>query len=356
MSSRCRLPNILCALALGLAASCVHAPGVGLFGSDDADVSYWEGIDYVDKNQWYFQRLEDTTCANGTSTGLGVNVGESQRDVVIYLSGGGACWDDRSCRYFQTAANLDVIYDSDQLSKELTPLVEAGLFDRDADVNPLPDASYAYIPYCTADLHTGRKTTSYEGFGGGEDIRHHGFYNLQAYLDVLPRYFPNAERVWLIGISAGGYGITWNFDHIRAAFPDAEMHVFSDASPWIPIEDDRWELWKRNWGLETPEGCDDCNSAPGYLPAHLAATYPETRFAMSVFSRDSVLSAYMGVLPGEVESAVAEFVEKNYDGDNTRAFVADGAKHETLLELSDGVKSKEGIELSDFLRQWIAGW
>ena len=43
--------------------------------------------------QWQYVAVDGTQCMNGSATGIGVNLGTSG-DVVIYLEGGGACFND----------------------------------------------------------------------------------------------------------------------------------------------------------------------------------------------------------------------------------------------------------------------
>ena len=346
------LTSVICLLT---SAACVHAPGVPLVGGDQQEVSDWNGVDEMDADGWYYRSLEGTRCANGSEAGFGVSRGDDE-DLVIYLSGGGACWDDASCRYFQTAANLDVTYDASKLGEELNPLVESGLFDRSAQVNPFRNAGYVYIPYCTADLHTGRSMTAYDGFGGGEMVRHEGARNIERILEVIPEMFPDVRRVWVVGISAGGYGATWNFHRFAEAFGGAELHVFSDASPWLTVDEEQWEQWKTRWNPQIPPDCERCEETPDLLPQSLAKAYPESRFAMSVFARDSVLAAYTRTFPGRLEGEIDEFVEQQITEPNMRVFVADGASHEALLQLGDEVESRDGDKFVDFVREWIEGW
>ncbi len=348
------------ALALWLCSGCVNPPGVGLFSSGEIAVHNWNGESPDESEEstpegWSYKEVDGTSCANGTPVGMGLNYGETKRDVVIYLSGGGACWDSTRCTYLQAAANLDVTYNARQMGAELYPLMEVGFFDRDAVVNPWPDASYAYIPYCTGDLHIGRRMMPYDGFRSGELINHLGGYNLERYLEELGQFFPHAERVWLVGISAGGYGITWNFEHFKNAFPDAEMHVFTDASPWLPISGERWLLWQSNWGVQMPSGCSRCVEEPDFMPEFLAEEHPDTRFATAVYSRDSVLAAYLGVLPRGVEGEVERFVSRRYGHRNTRAFVVDGTEHEVLLGLDRGLRCQDGESLVNFMHRWATG-
>src|SRR4051812_30783282 len=86
---------------------------------------------------WQWTPTEGTTCANGSQTGYGLREGEGD-DLLIYLEGGGACWDQTTCYKLNTAWNVDG-YDSFAFSHELL---------RDADIFDLmPDATQVFVPY-----------------------------------------------------------------------------------------------------------------------------------------------------------------------------------------------------------------
>ncbi len=344
-------------LAMGLAmGGCVNPPGVSAISPEEVAVSAWEGRAKSERGTWYYVDDQEMVCANGSTAGMGLNVGSSQRDLVIYMSGGGACWDAARCHYGQTAANLDVDYDEGQMGRELYPLEEAGLFDRRSPVNHWKRASYAYVPYCTADMHMGRQPTTYESLRSSQVIHHRGADNFERVLERLKRWFPDAERIWMVGISAGGYGATWHFDRVATRFPEAEVHLFADAAPWLSADGERLQAWSEHWGLEVPAGCTRCRREPEYLPVYLAQRYPESRFALSVFARDPVLSAYLGILPREVQALVEEAVASQYAAPNMRSFIADGMNHETLLHLNEDVRSTKGDRLLYFWWRWIVGW
>ena len=48
-------------------------------------------------NQWRWTDVPGSACANGTPTGFGVLRRPGARGVLIFLQGGGACWDGPSC-------------------------------------------------------------------------------------------------------------------------------------------------------------------------------------------------------------------------------------------------------------------
>ncbi len=337
-------------------ASCVNPPGVSAISPDKVAVSDWEGQSEARRGEWYFVEDEQMICANGSSAGVGLNVGSSQRDVVIYLSGGGACWDSTRCLYGQTAANLNVEYDGDQLGREVHPLVESGVFDRRSPRNHWKQASYVFVPYCTADLHTGHQRMSYDSMRSDPVIHHRGGDNMERVVQRLQRWFPEAQRIWMVGVSAGGYGATWHFERVAQRFPEAEVHLFVDAAPWLEVDPERWALWQERWGVEVPPGCERCREEPDFLPVYLARRYPESRFALSVYARDPVMSAYLGVLPREVQASVEAMGRQRYSEPNMRLFMADGMNHETLLNLDGDVRSVDGQRMSYFWWRWVRGW
>ncbi len=342
--------------ALSVLAACVVPPGLrGQTEEHHVLVQSWDGNTEKIPDGWQYIEIDGPVCANGTPVGMGLNAGDDSSDLVIYLNGGGACWDTQSCNLFQTAANLDITYNADRMAEELGPLVGAGLLDRTSDVHPFPDAHMAFIPYCTGDLHSGQQITKYDSFAGEQALHHRGADNIKHYLQFLSQRYGDARRVWLVGTSAGGYGITWNFEHFQAAFPDAEIHVFADASPWLRLDDEMWAQWRRTWGLTLPTGCVMCEIAPDHLLRFLIESNPETRFAMSVHKRDSTLAAFLRLRPAELERDIAWFLQERYYGDNTSAFVAEGSDHEAILELNNGLTDQDGQSLAEFFRRWALG-
>ena len=53
-------------------------------------------ISAVEK-EWSFVDVPESQCANGAPTGFGVNPVDASREMVVYLQGGGACWNAATC-------------------------------------------------------------------------------------------------------------------------------------------------------------------------------------------------------------------------------------------------------------------
>src|SRR5690606_4374057 len=92
---------------------------------------------------------------------------------------------------------------------------------------PFAEWSYAYVPYCTGDVHAGDR----DGVDVGGAVRtFRGYRNMTRYLERLVPTFPNVQRVLLTGVSAGGFGSAFNFAQVKNAFGQAVDVVLVDDS------------------------------------------------------------------------------------------------------------------------------
>src|SRR5689334_1478998 len=100
-------------------------------------------------NQWTWVPFDDAFCADGTTTGIGINPGADKSGrLLIYLEGGGACWDEATCYTLKTAANFADGYGADKFASDAKGL-DGSLFDRNDPENVFKDDSFVYVPYCT---------------------------------------------------------------------------------------------------------------------------------------------------------------------------------------------------------------
>src|SRR5262245_8798339 len=61
--------------------------------------------------QWTWVPFDNAFCANGSTTGIGVNLTDKSKRVIVYFEGGGACWSDVTCYTIKTAVNFSTGYD-----------------------------------------------------------------------------------------------------------------------------------------------------------------------------------------------------------------------------------------------------
>ncbi|MBK7862384.1 MAG: hypothetical protein IPJ65_28000 [Archangiaceae bacterium] len=354
---------------------------------------------------WQWQAVAGSQCGSGSTAGFAVNPGTST-DLFLFLQGGGACWNQGTCRpsllrfgpicYY--GANV-CLYDGaggtqptashvaerdpfptdggGALPGELAQMNAVKALDRAAPDNPFRAATFVYVPYCTGDLHSGNAQRSYAyqdvAFGPTGTFTMHfaGAANMDLYLARLKARYPNVTRIWLTGLSAGAFGATFNFDRVARAFPGAEVHLLADSGPFIDFP--RYPAWRDEWSMQFPTGCTTCSD--GGFPAvveHLSTAYPNRRVALLSNDQDAVIRYFMfgGDGPdqalnpplGGFTTGLAA-LESRYDAHpNARYFVVPGAGHvlwgEYGTRQADGgyTAPRQSRDGGTDLKRFIDGW
>jgi len=335
--------------ALLLLAAC-GSPAVG-GPTADAPIS-------APNEQWTWIDFPDAVCGSGQATGLGVNKTDRTTDVVIYLMGGGACWSEETCVTNPVASFLDGFtgfhFAFASIGFTNTPL------DRNLAGNPFAGASFAFIPYCTGDLHAGDAVTTY----GTRTIHHAGHANTAAFLRRLAPTFTGARRIFLVGSSAGGYGAQLNYEAVVAAFPEAQVHLLADGAQLVAPAGALWDAWKAAWNTPLPEACAACASEPGALVSYLATTFPSRRFGLLASMQDDVLRGYFGYDGAGFSAVTQSLLDAAYtaggtpwpEGGNARFFALDTARHTMLDLLMTTVgPAPQNVPLVDWVTAWRDG-
>lgn len=235
--------------------------------------------------EWKYIDVPGTVCMNGDMAGFGISHNPASKDLMIYLEGGGACFND-VCDF--SAFNIPFIPPPD------------GIFNRNNPGNPIKDWSMIYVPYCSGDIHGGDKETEL----GGKVRRFHGYRNIGKYLEQWAPKFADAERVLLTGISAGGFGAGLNAVQVADAFlPGPQMIVIDDSGPPMSnqvIAPCLQHTFREVWGLdqtllaECGGDCPDEDDFASGTLAHALAKYPELRFGLFSNTADTVIRTFMG--------------------------------------------------------------
>ncbi|MFI5306118.1 MAG: pectin acetylesterase-family hydrolase [Polyangiales bacterium] len=189
---------------------------------------------------WTFVGFPDSKCRDGSTAGVAVNLKPGSKKVMIYLEGGGACFDTFTC--LANASNT---------SSMMMPAA-AGILDRSNAENPVKDWNFVYVPYCTGDVHLGTKDDGMiAGVAGTQHFM--GRRNLEAYLNRLVPTFPDADEVLLTGVSAGGFGASANAEFVQWAFGDIPVSMIDDSGPAMSdkyIPTCLQKAWRTTWGLD----------------------------------------------------------------------------------------------------------
>lgn len=298
--------------------------------------------------EWHYVEVPGAVCANGTPMGIALNLDPTSDRLVVFLQGGGACWNAATCIVLGSAAHL-----TDTLTESivLAEASRAGGFtlSRADGENPYRDQNLVYVPYCTADVHVGDVETTYRTPRTSLTVHHRGAANTEMILARLATTFPALDRLTMIGESAGGYGVAVNGFRGRLAFPGARVDVLDDSGLIVDANPDQWTEMMENWRPPLPADCPDCLSMLTNLIPYHGRTLPEgTRFGMLASLEDETIRGYFGFTGPEMSAAVTASVETMRTFEGQRAFVIEGNRHVLLsrptLETSDGVSVRQWVQ------------
>lgn len=232
---------------------------------------------------WQYFEIPGATCIDGTPAGFSVNFNPASTKLVVYLEGGGACF-NRFCEsLFSRSANQPT---------------NGGIFDRANAANPVKDWTWVYVPYCTGDVYGGKG----EATLANKPRKFNGYTNHTAFLERLVPSFPS-DQVVLTGSSAGGFGAAVNYAQTQRAFGDTPVALIDDSGP--PMSADVYPpclqtLWRTTWGLdktmlaECGADCDNPDDFIGDLFDHIRRTFPNMRGGLFSSVGDQTIRAFAG--------------------------------------------------------------
>lgn len=249
-------------------------------------------------------------CGNGSPYKFFVRRAATNANYVIYLEGGGACWDYGSCsgeEGIRGARNPDGIVD-DYMQKIDTRLVTPFLLKGHYANNPeTQDWNMVYVPYCTGDVYAGDQTITYESDDGKQlEWNHNGLKNMRAVVAWLRDNMQSPHRMLLTGCSAGGVGALVNYHDMRRDLHPTKSFLLSDSGPLFPTTEGgaNWskplhDKIRQSWGIDAfveklnqeMVGDLDINNL-GTFNNSLALTWPGDRLSAVHFSEDLIYSSY----------------------------------------------------------------
>ncbi len=316
--------------------------------------------------QWSYVPVDGAKCLDGSATGIGVNLGTSG-DLVIYMEGGGACFNSSTCDHVAHPSG----WGAADFGENIAPY-NIGLFDRIDDANPMHDATFVFVPYCTGDVHAGSNPN---GMGGRQFV---GYGNVGKDLDLLVAQSAKVTRVVLAGSSAGGFGALINYERTQAAFGTTPVLLLDDSGP--PLDDlyltpCLQQMFRTTWNLDValPADCAECKAPGGGGLANamgwLADAHPDRRLALITSTRDGVIRSFYGYgypdcVAGAAGNPMSETAyaagiselrdEKLANHQNFRVYSKDSADHVWLLYAPDTISPRKdggGKHLADWLAE-----
>jgi hypothetical protein len=257
-------------------------------------------------------------CGNGSPYKFFVNRVPNTSNTLIYMEGGGACWDHASCSGqsgVRGARNPDGIPDNYMDLQNPGASLVSPLVFRDHPWSRVKTQNWnlVYVPYCTGDIYAGDRVAVYPASGGGDDLvwHHNGLRNVRAMLSWLRDNLQRPAQLLSSGCSAGGVGSLVNYAHLRGDIAPTRAYLLNDSGPVFnapvagdpgiypssPLHSqirDAWGLDGANGPLEYLKsrltGLDPGNL--GTINRAISSTYGGDRLGHTHFWRDLNYSAY----------------------------------------------------------------
>jgi hypothetical protein len=278
-----------------------------------------------DNGDWtdlfYDPAKQQAICLTGTQYQVSVHHGTS-KDVLLYLEGGGACWNFNNC------------YAAPLAKTTANSAIESGALDIHNPQSPFKDMNIVYASYCDGSVFAGDNTVDYNG----HQTFHHGQWNLTAAVDAIKNEFANPSRIIVSGSSAGGYGTYSAYSVVRVAFPGTPVITFDDSGPGLQNPDATQDVQDReqNWQYTKfiPASCTNCVPDTGNLAPWALARDPGLRLALYSYQQDGVISSFLhydGPSYQTVLFAFSDAVNAQFP-DRFKRFFPKGSGH-TILEL-----------------------
>ena len=325
-------------LSVSQAARELHATNIQRYLYQFEPVSEQVNGDWTE--YLYDPAKEEAVCFSGNRYQVNVRFGTVNK-VLLYLEGGGACWDEGTC-YVASIAK--------QSAGGAPPI---GILAKNVDNNPFKDWSVVYAPYCDGSVFGGDNEILY----GSRRTLHHGLQNVSAAITQMRKYFPNPDQILVAGSSAGGYGTFTGYAVTRVAYPRTPILILDDSGPGLQNPDDpvtaeaRLSAWRFNELL--PPSCDRCDEQITYLTEWALDRDPALRVGYFDYLQDAVLQFFLGMNGPEFEELLRAVTDdlRTRQPDRFKRFMPAGSRHTILLSAGFYQLAVDGITMRD----WTAG-
>jgi hypothetical protein len=246
---------------------------------------------------WNYETVEGMRCRDGSATGIGWRLNPNSNKLLVYLEGGGACFNSQTC-----ALNPSAFAAAD-FSSWAAVRGNVGIFNQTLTENPFENWNAVYIPYCTGDLHGGNT----EEGNVTDDISNQKMLGQQnislALAKIKAQFGDDLDELFLTGSSAGGYGTVLSANQFLEAFSGVKATVLNDAGP-IFVEQQAQpdcldEQWIQTFQIQFPDDFADFTTGQYTTPLksmyeYLSNKYPNVYFGLVSSVRDNVLRSYYG--------------------------------------------------------------
>jgi hypothetical protein len=326
---------------------------------------------------WSWVPIAGAVCRDGSPTGFFVKFSDASKDVMIYLEGGGACFNALTCSYTPRNIQEMVVGETmDTVRALASPQVPGteGIFDTTNAANPVRDWNMVYVPYCTGDTHAGtRANVTVPGLPTPQQFV--GYRNMTKFLSRIIPTFRTAGKVVLAGASAGGVGAAANFNQAQDGFGKIPVVLLDDSGPIFAdsfLAPCLQKQMRALWGLdaELPPDCRECFHADGgglgEAAVFLQHKYPDALAGVVSSVEDSVMrfffswgenSCHVAPYPHEkYAQALADMRDRHgFSPARLGTFFYPGRRHQHLFRPRFYTETVGGMTLAQWTADLIAG-
>jgi hypothetical protein len=345
---------------------------------DDGASSNTDAPVTVAPETWTWVPVADAHCRDGSGTGFAYNLKPGATKLMIYLEGGGACFNSTTCMGNPSK------FGTTEFATFASGEGSVGVFNRADAKNAVKDWGMVYVPYCTGDVHGGANPGGTPQ--GSTPQQFVGYGNVTADVAQVMPLFPGLTQVLLTGVSAGGFGAAINYDQVATAFGSVPVTLVDDSGPPFSnqyLASCLMQQWAALWGFDKTVlaacgadcagdggGIDDGNFAIDML-LHLSKKYPDRVLGLMDSTADSTISEFFGfgasnctsfapLLQGPFTAGLLDVRAQLASDKNFGSFYFAGSEHTSLVTALDtrtagGVDGGAPVALSDWLTQMVAG-
>lgn len=350
-------------------------------------------------DDWSYHEVAGAICRDGSPAGYYLRRGDDDK-LLIFLNGGGACYDDFFCSINPANVNESSTGDTltgatlNQLGGLLMPVRQQppddGIFARD-NRNPVANFSMVFVPYCTGDVHAG--TTPNSPVFSSQTLppqQFVGYTNLGLiYRDLDPALL-HPSQVMLAGTSAGSFGTLINFQRTSEFF--AQSRVFALADSGLPFRDAYLEpclqkRWRQLFGLDKvlPKDCKECfHDDGGGLAEGLGNYLFKQRYPGRIFgglvtsTQDQIMKLLfsagleqcqidtssealaiavgLGSYPkNRYPSGIADVIDNVLVREQSATYLIDSSRHQHIFRARYYEDNGVGMSIADWVAAWLAG-
>ena len=323
---------------------------------------------FENNESWFWVPKDEMLTRSGQTSGYGVNFNSSSTKLLIYLEGGGVCFNAVTC--FQNPNKFDET-DFQNLLASTGGQGTLGIYNRSSTQNPFDDWNYVYVPYTTGDIHSGNNPSS-DVPGGLNNQVMVGFNNITEVLNDIAPFFKErgVTEVFLSGASAGGYGTLINYNQVAESFPDLNISMIADSSP-IFFDTEIFpsclnERIETTFNIQFPSDYEDFTSdnfpyRAQRIYEYLSNKYPDAQFGFYSYYEDETERYFFGFglndcadavnpIDGEIfKAGLIEIASVFEDFGNWKVYYENGNKHTILFSDEFETMSVETVPFANWL-------